>query len=120
MQDPEIYFNQLGVILPCAMVEGENAVLDPAHRSFVNHEIFFFSTPEQKEIFDTAPQDYCGLITDPVSRSRFNPTKANPRQDYMERPYFFESDETLALFAATPDSFVVPMLRMVPKSEESE
>ena len=120
MQDPEIYLTELGVSLPCVMVEGEDAVLDPTHKSYVNHEVFFFSTPEQKEVFDTQPHLYCGLVTDPVSRSRFTPDDVSPRQDYMKRPYFFESDSTLALFAASPDSFAIPRLRMTPKADEGE
>ena len=120
MQDPEIYLTELDVSFRCVMVEGQDAVLDPAHKSYVNHEVFFFSALEQKEAFDRQPQLYCGLVTDPVSRSQFTPSELSPRQDYMERPYFFESDSTLALFAASPDSFAIPRLRMTPETDEGE
>ena len=118
MEGPEIYLEALGVTLDCAMAQGEGAVLDPEHRSYVNHEIFFFSSAEQKEVFDREPFRHCGPVTDPVSRKRFTPTADSPRRDFMERPYYFDSEATLAMFAATPDSFAVPRLRMVPKAGE--
>ena len=73
----------------------------------MNYEVFLFCDEKAKAEFDRDPTRYCGLLTDPVKWVRFHPAPGSWRQDYMNRPYYFVSDSTLAVFAAAPDSFAV-------------
>jgi YHS domain-containing protein len=113
VQDPGGFLDQLGEELDCAMVEGAHAFLDTDHRIWVNHEVFFFSTASEKDRFMKHPERYCGIVTDPVTRERFEPDKASPRLDRDGRPYFFLSEGSLARFEAAPDSFALPKGHMV-------
>jgi YHS domain-containing protein len=113
VQDPESFLEELGVELDCAIVEGAQAILDVEHRAWVNHEVFFFSTGSQKEKFLQHPERFCGIVTDPVTREKFEPNKVSPRLDHDGRPYFFLSEGSLSRFEAAPDSFAIPKGRMV-------
>ena len=83
------------------------AKLDPAFRTLVNYEVFFFSDGDSKRKFEKNPTAYCGWLTDPVTQKRFQPKKSSPRWTYAERRYYFSSDTTLAAFKAHPDSFAL-------------
>ena len=114
MQGPEIWLDRLGVKLACAVDPESAAHLDADHRAFVNWETYFFSGPEAKAAFRQAPWEFCGLVTDPVSRVRFRPTARSPRRDREDRSFFFESDATVAKFDAGPEMYEKPMIGMVP------
>lgn len=118
MQDPDTYLKELGVTFGGWMNASAPAVLDPAHRSLVNREAFFFADTEAKQAFDADPVDHCGPLTDPVSGERFQPGDDSPRYDYNGRPFYFASETTLHAFTAAPDSFFLPMLRMMPKASK--
>jgi YHS domain-containing protein len=115
VQDPETYLNELNVSLEGWMNASAPAVLDPAHRSLVNREAFFFADTQAKRTFDADVVHHCGMLTDPVSGERFQPRDDSPRFDYNNRPFYFVSDATLDAFTAMPDSFFLPSLRMMPK-----
>ena len=117
VEDPEIFLQDLGVTLTSAMDESKQAVLEASHRARVNHEVFFFATTGERETFEKQPERYCGIVTDPVSRERFRPNKVSPRLEHKGRPFFFISESTMAEFQAEPDSFFVPKLRMLKKTE---
>lgn len=117
MQDPETYLGALGVELVSFLDESRHAILDSAHRSRVNWEVFFFADQAEKQEFDRHPERYCGPVTDPVNRVRFHPHEGSPRLMHAGQPFLFSSDSTRALFAALPDSFALPRLGMVPKPE---
>lgn len=106
MKDPERYLD-FARRLDCPVHRGRAAVIDPAHRAYVNHEVYFLSDAKSVERFRRNPLPYCGIVTDPVNRVRFRPTSRSPRWDYAGRPYFFTKDSTLAVFRAMPDSFAV-------------
>jgi len=107
VQDPEIYLTWNAVKLPCAVDPKQPALLSPNTRAYVNHEIYFFSSPNAMKKFRKDPLNYCGTLTDPVSRARFTPSRKSPRFDFMDRPYYFSSDSTLMVFKSMPDTFAV-------------
>ena len=103
-------------ILPqCVVSPHKNAVIDAAHRSIVNHEIFYFAGAKEKATFDADPLKYCGLLTDPVSRVRFHPEAEAPTMEHAGRAFYFSADSTFQTFASMPDSFAVPRFGMIPK-----
>ena len=112
MQDPEQYLAALGIDVPCAILPDSGGVLDVSHRSLVNWEVYFFSSLEAKERFDHNPTRFCGLVTDPVTMSRFRPTASSARADHNGRPYFFADASNLAMFSKSPDSFAQPNPKM--------
>jgi YHS domain-containing protein len=115
VEDPERYLNELGVQVPDFFDTTKASVLDFPTRSRVNFETFFFAEQVEKARFDADPTRYVGLLVDPVNKMRFHPSTTSPRFDYNNRPFFFSSDSTRAMFAATPDSFAVARGRMMPK-----
>lgn len=106
MKDPERYLDFV-TKLDCPVRLNHRAVIDSAHRAYVNHEIYYLSDGRSLERFRKEPQRYCGLVTDPVTRVRFRPSRSSPRWDYRGRPYFFTKDSALTVFQAMPDSFAV-------------
>lgn len=120
MKDPAPYLKEIGTELSCAMGGGLQARIDARLSTRVNHETFFFSMPAAKRKFRRNPVKYCGLLTDPVTKVRFQPNKKSPRQDWNGRPYFFSSAESAARFAVDPEMYAEPMGRMVPKPQDAE
>jgi len=114
VQDPEPYLQNQGIAVACAVHGDRPAVIDAAHRSSLNFEVFYFSDEPSKAQFDAEPLRYCGILTDPVTHSRFIPGIASPRIDWGGRPYYFLSEETLTQFKAMPDSFAQPNYKMRP------
>ena len=112
VKDPDMYLNALDISLGCAVAQNEPAVVDASHRRFVNWEIFFFSDQERMARFEEDPLRYCGIVTDPVTKTRFRPHASSPRSDYRGRPYFFSSDSTLAVFRGMPETFADPLVEM--------
>ena len=104
--------NALELEVPCAVEGNRNAVIDSDHRAYVNYEVYFFSGIRQKQRFQENPLDYCGPVTDPVSRQRFIPTRKSPRLDVDGRPFYFLSDSTMAIFQAHADSLAWPDYKM--------
>ena len=89
------------------------ARLEPEYRRFVNWEAFFFSDARNRDAFDGNPRKYCEVLTDPVTLTRFRPGTDAPTGEFGGRTWYFLSDSTRAVFAATPDSFLVPRISMV-------
>jgi YHS domain-containing protein len=98
VQGPEKYLNELGVTMPCAVDPSRNAVLDAAHRAFVNYEAYYFCDEASMNKFVAAPYRYTGKVTDPVSRERFVPTVASPSRSYGGRLFYFVSPQTATTF----------------------
>jgi YHS domain-containing protein len=107
VKDPERYLKEQSIEIPCVVHPRSRARLDPAHRAFVNYEIFYFSTPYSRTAFLRNPLPYCGWLTDPVSGVRFRPNASSPRMLLRGRPYYFASESTRTAFKAMPDSFAV-------------
>lgn len=102
MKGPETYLATIGVRPSCLIHADQRAVMDPAHRAFVNHEIFFFSSRQLRALFLGDPLRWCGVLTDPVSGLRFQPDKTAPKTTYEGRTYFFSSADTLEMFKMDP------------------
>ncbi|HXV14165.1 MAG TPA: hypothetical protein VEC56_08155 [Candidatus Krumholzibacteria bacterium] len=108
MQGPEPYLSDFHIQLPCAVDTTALAVLDPAHRAFVNHEIYFFSTDLAREQFEAEPWRYTGKVTDPVTVVRFRPDASSPSRAAAGRLFYFESAETVARFDEDPARYSTP------------
>lgn len=113
MQDPEIYLKEQQLTVQDPLDPSRAALVDAAHRSFVNYEIFYFADDESKRRFDATPRRWCGALTDPVTRERFVPGDDSPRRDREGRAFFFASKTSAESFDAMPDMYVLPDYRML-------
>jgi len=120
VKDPEVYLNDLEIEVACAVNPRVKAQIEKESCSIVNYEIYFFSEAREKKAFDKDPLAYCGILTDPVSKQRFKPSKKAKGQWFADRAWYFVSDSTQALFAAMPDSFVTPDYSMKPQPKVAE
>lgn len=116
MQDPSRYLKELGVSVESALNERVRARIEDEYLARVNYEIYYVAELVEKRRFEGDPVQYCGFVTDPVSKQRFRPRPNSPRSEFAGRPWFFVSDSTQVLFAAMPDSFLSPRYSMKPKS----
>lgn len=114
MQGPEPYLNDFDVQLPCAVDSSAQAILDPAHRVFVNHEIYYFSSDVARQQFEAEPFRFTGKVTDPVTLARFHPDASSPMRTAAGRLFYFESGETVGRFDADPALYSTPMPTMQP------
>jgi YHS domain-containing protein len=108
VQGPEPYLKDFLIELPCAVDSSAMAVLDPEHRAFVNHEVYFFSSVEAKRQFEAEPFAYTGRVTDPVSLERFQPGPSSPSREAAGRFFYFQSDATIAVFDKDPARYSTP------------
>jgi hypothetical protein len=69
--------NDFHIQLPCAVDSTAQAILDPEHRAFVNHEVYYFSSESARQQFEAHPYEFTGKVTDPVSLSRFQPIESS-------------------------------------------
>ena len=87
VQDPQIQLKELGIAVPDLLDPSKPAVLDAAHRTFVDYETFFFADEADKRRFEADPTGSCGVLTDPVTKERFLPASNAPRMDFGGRIY---------------------------------
>jgi YHS domain-containing protein len=112
VQDPEVHLKDLGLSFPCIVHPNHPAILDAEHRVLVNHEVYFFSSASAKAAFERNPLPWCGLLTDPVTRARFQPKKSSPKTLYLGRRYYFQSGKSLETFLAMPEMYKDPTRTM--------
>ncbi len=110
MQGPEIWLKQLGIALKCVVDPSRDAVLDPAHRVFVNWETYYLCDDAALAAFRAAPWRYAGMVTDPVSRERFRPDGTSPTAAHGGRLFYFAADEHARTFAADPAAHATPQV----------
>jgi YHS domain-containing protein len=113
VQDPEIQLQELGIAIPDLLDPKKPAVLDVAHRSFVNYETFFFSDEADKRRFDADPTGSCGVLTDPVTKERFRPGSDAPRGEFGGRTYFFLTASNKETFEKSPETYALPNYDMI-------
>ena len=104
-KDPERYLRGMKVTLHDPIYPKKNAIFDSSVRATLNQDIYFFSSVAALKQFKKDPLRYCGLLTDPVSRARFKPSKSSPHVAFRGRNYYFAADSTLARFQADPEKF---------------
>jgi YHS domain-containing protein len=97
----------LGISVPCIVRKGRSAVVDSTMRTYVGHDVFYFSGVAERDRFRKDPLRYCRRLTDPVTLKRFAPSRRSPHFEWKGRPYYFGNDSTRAVFASMPDSFAV-------------
>ncbi|HUC44103.1 MAG TPA: hypothetical protein VMR65_08700 [Candidatus Sulfotelmatobacter sp.] len=114
MQDPQIQLLEMGLTFTDPVEPTRPAVLDAAHRSYVNWEVYFFAGEDTKRRFDADPLRWCGHVTDPVSHQRFVPGSGSPRTVYEGRPYFFYTPASADTFLQNPPMFATVNFDMMP------
>jgi YHS domain-containing protein len=107
LKNPEKYLKDQKIDMRCVVNQGRHAAPDPKRRMYVNYEIFYLSTTAALTQFKKHTLQYCGWLTDPVSRAHFRPTASSPRAVYNGRPYYFSTISNRMKFEAMPDSFAV-------------
>lgn len=112
VQGPEAPIRDLELSFPSAIDPARDAVVDSAHRVFVNYEIFYFADETLKSTFLSDPVAHVGELTDPVSLARFRPTAASPRRSHAGRVYYFPDDASAHRFDASPERYAVPVYKM--------
>jgi len=115
VQDPSPYLVKHGLVLADPVEPGRAAVVDDAHRTFLNHEVFYFADRETKSRFDADPRSHAGILTDPVSRLRFRPGDDAPRLVHGGRTFYFTSPVTLEAFRLDPERYALPDPPMLPE-----
>ncbi len=110
MQGPEIWLNQLGITLACVVDPTRNAVLDADHRVFVNYETYYLSDEQAVQTFKAEPWRYTGMVTDPVSKARFQPAGDSPRAVHQGRVFYFASADNAKTFALDPAAQATPVV----------
>jgi len=105
VKDPDHYLTFREVPLSCPVFPKRKAQIIPAMRVQLNHEVFYFSGAQARSTFLKEPTRYCGLLTDPVSAERFQPTPKSPRLEWEGRTYFFQADSTRATFRKEPEKY---------------
>jgi YHS domain-containing protein len=115
VQGPEIYLNQMGITLSCAVHADQSSLLDAQHRARVNYEVFYFSSDQALADFVSDPVRYVGRVTDPVTRHRFEPTASSPTRSYDGRLFYFETAENRTTFDGDPGMYGKPRTGMQTK-----
>ena len=107
MKGPEVFLNGLKIGVPCLVRKGRPAIIDSTLRTFVGHDVFYFSGEKERDLFRKDPLRYCRRLTDPVTLKRFAPSRKSPHFEWNGRSYYFASATTRATFASMPDSFAI-------------
>ncbi|MCB1151462.1 hypothetical protein KDK88_07915 [bacterium] len=110
VQGPEIWLNQLGVSVPCVVKTDRPAMLDEAHRVFINYETYYLADAEALATFRAAPWRFTGKVTDPVSNVRFEPDGDSPRRTHKGRLFYFATAEHAETFAREPGAYATPVV----------
>ena len=110
VQGPEIFLNDLGVRVPCVVDPARPASLDEAHRVFVNWETYYLCDDAALATFKAAPWKYTGMVTDPVSRERFQPDGDSPTASHGDRAFYFQTAEHAETFAKAPAEYATPQV----------
>ena len=110
MQGPEIWLKQLGISVACVVDPSQPGILDEAYRVFINYEAYYLSSAEATGKFNQAPWRYTGLVTDPVTHQRFQPTSESPSRKYEGRLYYFSSAGSEQAFGGDPAAYATTVV----------
>lgn len=112
MQDVPGFARQNGLDFRDYLDERFEAVLDAEHCVRINYEAFLFGDAWSRERFLADPTDFCGLLTDPVTKRRFRPARGAESLRHEDVAYYFESEASRALFEAEPTRYRLPGWKM--------
>jgi YHS domain-containing protein len=84
----------------------------------VNWEVYFFSDAVAKARFDAESLTYCGLVTDPVTKTRFRPDAGSPTAEYNSRLYYFMNESTATKFREDAERLADPSYSMKQAASE--
>ena len=73
----------------------------------VNGEVYRFADERNLKRFMKSPPLWSGVVRDPVTGNRFQPSAQSPEVYWIGGPYFFESDSTKAVFIEDPHRYEV-------------
>ena len=112
VQGPDQPIKGMNLTIPSAIDPSRPAVIDEAHRLFVNYEVYYFADDALKARFQADPVSYTGMLTDPVTLERFQPDTRSPRREFGGRIYYFPGAGSASTFDADPDRFAIPHYKM--------
>ena len=102
VQGPEPYLERMKARLADPVQAKRPARVAAGLRYHVNWEIYYFADRRNMDEFRKHVTRYCGVLTDPVTGTRFRPTPRSPMVRHAGRPYYFTSDANRARFQAAP------------------
>lgn len=100
---PEKPLREAALALECPVRSGAAAPIDSTTRTWVDFELYYFSSAAARARFLKEPERYTGLVTDPVLLTRFQPSRKSPRVEAKGRLWLFASDSTRVAFLADVD-----------------
>lgn len=112
MQDVPGYVKRTGLQFACYMDPDRAAIIDGAFAVRLNYETYFFADSAAREVFRASPVQFCGLLTDPVTKQRFRPQEDSPSYTHEKVLYLFESLDTYEAFVAMPGKYKLPGYKM--------
>lgn len=112
MQDVPGYVKRTGLQFACYMDPDRTAVIDGAFAARLNYETYFFADSAARETFRADPVQFCGMLTDPVTKQRFRPSDASPSYTHEKVLYLFESLDTYEAFVSMPNKHMLPGYKM--------
>ena len=112
MQDVPKALQRKGLVFACYMDPSRPAQLDAAYMVRVNYETYLFADSTARTLFQGDVVQYCGLLTDPVTKHRFRPDDASPSFEHDGVTYYFESYDALEMFGQDPEQFRLPAYSM--------
>ena len=112
MQDVPEFVRRKGLAFQDYLDARRPAVIDAQHCVRLNYEAFFFADLWERERFLSDPLSYCGLLTDPVTRRRFRPSRDAERSIHAGVTYYFQSEENRIRFEEDPEAYRLPGWKM--------
>ena len=112
MQDVPATLVRRGLSFSCYEDPSRPAQVDADHAVRVNYETYLFADLGARDRFAAQVPERCGLITDVVSKRRFEPSVASPTAEFEGVTYIFETDEHRHAFLGAPHVYQLPRFVM--------
>lgn len=112
VEGPEDPIERQHLTFPSAVDPSRPAVIDAAHRVFVNYEIYYVADEDLRQRFLADPPAFTGPLTDPVTLRRFQPDADSPKSEHDGRLYYFPDQASAEAFDADPNRYAVPVYKM--------
>jgi len=115
VQDPELFLNELNIAVNDFLNPDRPAIISAEYRVTVGFETYFFADSSGVIEFADNVTQYCGPLTDPVTKERFQPDDSSPISEYNGLMYIFSSKSNQSMFEAMPDMYRFPDHKMLPR-----